>query len=304
MARRRAHLKMSSCLSRRPSGSSDDAQSPKLYLITYMWPGLPMGLYQTYQYLLEKVLDCDSRLIVESRWSAPPPGKPDPFTSNEVDIAFLCSTGYVKMLDDGNPNMELLPVAPVFDHPLIERNPVYFSEVIVRKDKEAMFKEFKDLKGHTLGINDIMSLSGNFVILAELKRLGYNASFFANIIPTGSHNSSIDGVIGGGIDCAAIDCLVLQKRFNEDPKLRDELHIVSTLGPSPVPPIVVNKRLPVEIKKKIETALLDVDQYPEMAERFRKFGVKSFVPVDSVFFNRTRELMETVKDQKLFPTYY
>jgi len=40
------------------------------------------------------------------------------------------------MLDDGNPNMELLPVAPVFDHPLIERNPVYFSEVIVRKDKE------------------------------------------------------------------------------------------------------------------------------------------------------------------------
>lgn len=295
---------MASCLSRGTSEDGDDAKSPKLYLMTYMWPGYSMGLFQTYQYLLEKVLECDSRLIVESRWSGPPPGKTDLFTSNEVDIGFMCSTGYVRMLDDHNPHMELLPVAPVFDHPLIDHKPTYSSEVIVRKDKATIFKEFKDLKGHSLGISDIISLSGNFSILAELKNQGCNASFFANIIHTGSHNASIDSVIGGGIDCAAIDCLVLKKRCEENPKLMDEIHVVTSLGPFPITPIVLNKRLPAEIKKKIEKALVDIDQHPDIAERFLKYGVKSFAPVDPGFYNRTRELMETIKNEKLFPAYY
>jgi len=60
--------------------------SPKLHLITYLCPDFPLELFQTYQHYLEEVLSCESYLTVESRWGAPPAGKTDPFTSNEVDI--------------------------------------------------------------------------------------------------------------------------------------------------------------------------------------------------------------------------
>ena len=58
----------------------------KLRLITYLVPGIPLGLYQTYQYYLEEVLGCDSALIVESRSSGPLTDRTNPFQHDEVDI--------------------------------------------------------------------------------------------------------------------------------------------------------------------------------------------------------------------------
>jgi len=50
-------------------------------------------------------------------------------------VAFMCSTGYARSLNEHNEFMELLPVAPVHEHPKANRRPVYFSEVIIRKEK-------------------------------------------------------------------------------------------------------------------------------------------------------------------------
>jgi len=58
----------------------------KIRLLTYLFPGLPIELYQTYQYYLEEVLGCAGYLSVETRWSSPPSGRVDPFTDNEADI--------------------------------------------------------------------------------------------------------------------------------------------------------------------------------------------------------------------------
>jgi len=76
---------MATCLSR-DNDASNSSSSPKLHLITYLCPDFPLELFQTYQHYLEKVLSCESHLMVESRWGAPPAGKADPFTANEVDI--------------------------------------------------------------------------------------------------------------------------------------------------------------------------------------------------------------------------
>jgi len=76
---------MATCLSRE-ADSSNSSSAPKLHLITYLCPDFPLELFQTYQHYLEEVLSCESFLMVESRWGAPPAGKTDPFTANEVDI--------------------------------------------------------------------------------------------------------------------------------------------------------------------------------------------------------------------------
>lgn len=60
----------------------------------------------------------------------------------------------------------------------------------------------------------------------------------------GSHVESVNAVIKGSIDCAAIDCVTLQMILEKQPSLEEEIHVVTSLGPYPVPPIIVNKRLP------------------------------------------------------------
>lgn len=67
--------------------NGDDISSVKiLRLITYLIPSLPLELFQTYQYYFEEVFGCETLLSVETRWSAPPRDRVNPFTSDAVDI--------------------------------------------------------------------------------------------------------------------------------------------------------------------------------------------------------------------------
>ncbi len=52
----------------------------------------------------------------------------------------------------------------------------------------AKLKEFADLAGCSWAYNDELSLSGNKAVLAELKRRGFNASFFGNVVCSGQHS--------------------------------------------------------------------------------------------------------------------
>lgn len=58
----------------------------RLRMATYLHPGLPMELFQTYQYYLEEILGMPSTMLVESRWSGPPHHLPDPFVHDELDV--------------------------------------------------------------------------------------------------------------------------------------------------------------------------------------------------------------------------
>jgi len=50
-----------------------------------------------------------------------------------IDAGFMCSPGYIAMVDV-NPYIELLPVAPLHEHPKAGSRPVYFTEIIILKD--------------------------------------------------------------------------------------------------------------------------------------------------------------------------
>jgi len=48
----------------------------------------------------------------------------------------MCSTGYLRMVDEQNDSVELLPVGSIHDHPKSEcRSAACFSDVVVRKEK-------------------------------------------------------------------------------------------------------------------------------------------------------------------------
>ena len=59
----------------------------------------------------------------------------------------------------------------------------------------------------------------------------------------GSHHRSVEMVVKGIVDTAAIDCNVLCLYLKEHPEYRDQIHTVCTLGPVPIQPIVINSRM-------------------------------------------------------------
>ena len=69
-----------------PASNMPTTAPHTLRLLTYLVPGLPLELYQTYQHYLEEALGCPVSLAVESRWSGPPRDRKDPFTEDLVDL--------------------------------------------------------------------------------------------------------------------------------------------------------------------------------------------------------------------------
>lgn len=273
-------------------------------MVTYLYPGLPIGLFQAHQYYLEEVLGREAQLVVESRSSGPMINRMDPFTSDDADLAFMCSTSFLRLLDEKNKYIELVPAAPIHIHPKSELRPIYFADVIVHGSRKDMYKDFSDLKGHRWAYNDDMSLSGNISTLVELRRMGTNANFFGTVIQSGSHLNSIQMVLENRVDATAIDSNVLIQYLLEHPEHRKEVHVLCSWGPLPIYPIVINSRLPDDTKKKITQALLSMNRIEKWNKELARYNVWGFKASDVSLYDQEKAIKSMVKEQTLNAVYY
>ncbi|KAK7460783.1 hypothetical protein BaRGS_00038804 [Batillaria attramentaria] len=277
----------------------------KLRLMTYLSPGaIPLGLLDLLRDLLESELGVEVYIIYESRWSGPPPGRADPFSTDDADIALMCSTAYLRMVQDQNKHFELCHAAPVHDHQQNNGRPFYFSEVIIHSSNQKKFKDFHALKGCRWAYNDDLSLSGSLVVLAELKKLGFNASFFGDVIKSGSHLKSLDMIIDHQVEAAAIDSTVVVNYKRQYPERADKLKTLTSFGPLPIQPIVFNKKLPAPLKEQITKALLAMHTKSEWMHRLQSFGVTKFTQIDESLYELEHEINELVKGLTIAPAYY
>ncbi|KAK6184478.1 hypothetical protein SNE40_006946 [Patella caerulea] len=283
---------------------SSSGPTGKLRLITYLSPGIPIQLFETILHYLEEVTGREGYIIQESRWSGPPAERVDLFTSDDVDIGFMCSTGFMRLQNEKNGYVELCKAAPVHIHPKGQNRPIYFSDVIIDSSNKTKYKEFQDLKGHKWAYNDQLSLSGNLIVLKHLKQMGVNANFFGNIIHSGGHLKSIDMVLDHTVDAAAIDSNTLTAYFRNKPHMKDRLTTITSFGPLPIYPIVFNSRLPGEVKDKITQALIDMNKNPKWRAKLLAEGVSGYVSIDMSLFDIETEIRDLVKGLSIAAAYY
>lgn len=276
----------------------------ELRIVTYMCPSQPVQFYELIMEVLEESLNCYTTLQYESRSSGPFADRPDPFSTNKVDLAFMTSAAYMKHRANKNPNIELLRVTPVFAHEMnVDNAPGYFSDIIIHRDKTAHnVNTLLDLRGCTFAYSDEESLSGSRIVLKSLKAKGENASFFGSILKSGSHLSSAQMVLSKKAEWAAVDSttLLYSKKFMYDGG--KDIIKLETLGRLPPYPIVVNAKLPAEIKKAITDALLNLSQ--NWKSKLAKFGLVKFVVNSDVAYDGPAAQMWTVQKEKLNVRYY
>ena len=273
-----------------------------IHFKTYLTPSIPQELYKLIADYINKTTCLNIILSFELIHSGPPKNMFDPFSSEKIDIAHICSPPFIWLTAHDEPSVELLPIAPIFNDERAHGKPVYFSDIIVASNSP--IKNFDELKGKTWCYNDPESLSGYFCMLQKLAHIKQTPSFFSTIYKSGSHLRSIQLVANGTIDGSAIDSNVLALQYKKHPELKEKIRIIKSWGPFPIQPLVVKKDLPDEIKKIFVTALLQmaIDEKDALAEYF----VDGFGPISDHDFDDERKLLrdcdsiiDTIKKENL-----
>src|SRR5215218_10064599 len=201
------------------------AANEDIRFVTYLSPSIPQPLFAALADHVQRALGSEQvSLRVESRISGPQKRGECSSFAEEADVAFMCAPSFIWLRDLRPPPAELLSVLPVFEDERNQGKPVYFCDVVVRND--APIHAFSELEGGSWAYNDACSLSSYYSLLNKLAESGAGESFFDNIFCSGSHLNSIEAVLSGEADAAAIDSNVLRIRFREAPDLRYKLRVI------------------------------------------------------------------------------
>jgi phosphonate transport system substrate-binding protein len=254
------------------------AADQNIRFVTYLSPSIPQALFEALADHVQRALGHEQvSLRVESRASGPRKGGECSSFAEEADVAFMCAPSFIWLHDLRPPPAELLGVLPVFDDERNQGKPVYFCDVVVRNN--APMHAFSELEGGSWAYNDACSLSGYYSLLNKLAESGADERFFDDILCSGSHLDSIEAVLSGEADAAAIDSNVLRIRLREVPALRKKLRVIESWGPYPIQPVVVRSAIHPELKERLCIAFLATEEDQPTHNILKQFGLTRFVAV-------------------------
>jgi phosphonate transport system substrate-binding protein len=266
------------------AGNHHKRSAHEIRFVTYLAPSIPQAFFEGLADHLQRFLGREQvSLRIETKVSGPRRGYECSSFGDKVDVAFMCAPSFVWLRRLRPPPAELLGVAPVFDDARNAGRPVYFCDVIMRD--ESPIQTFSELRGSAWAYNDESSLSGYYSLLDKLAESGKDENFFGSVTCSGSHLNSIEAVLQGEADAAAIDSNVLRIKLRETPTLRDSLRVIESWGPYPIQPIVVNSNLHPNLKDQLRAAFFATNNYNRTRQVLQQFGLSRFVAVDRENYN-------------------
>jgi phosphonate transport system substrate-binding protein len=246
---------------------------------TYLAPNM-LPVYRAITQEVGRCLGFETELVVETDYRS--------CAQDEDEVCFVCSLPYVEFERQGiSPAVPI--AAPVLVGERYAGKPIYFSDVIVRRDSP--FRSFLDLRGRSWAYNEPHSQSGYGITRYHLVQLGETHGFFGEVVAAGFHEESIRLVAAGEVDASAIDSQVLAVALRDDPSLTRSLRVIEALGPSTIQPVAVSKRLPSELRSEIQRVLVSLHEDHAMRERLALGMVTRFVAVEPSSYDDIRMML-------------
>lgn len=199
------------------------------------------------------------------------------------DIALVCTYPFVRGEKDFG--MEALVV------PRIKGALEYNSLIVVPKSSEA--RSILDLRGARFACADVMSSSGwLFPALWLMDRGEDPESFFSEVLVAGSHDRSIQAVVSGYVDGAAVHSLVYDRMVEEDPTILTRTKIIQESDSYGMPPFVVHPQMDAELKSRLRNALLTMHEGPEGRRVLSAIAIEKFVAADPAMYDSVRRSVQ------------
>lgn len=205
----------------------------------------------------------------------------------QITLCWICGLPYVRKVDQMPSPIELL-AAPVMQGERYQNRPIYFSDVVVHA--KSPFENLADLRGASWAYNEPGSQSGYNVTRYALAMRGETSGFFGRLVESGAHQTSLQMILKGEVDGSAIDSTVLEMELLNNPSIQSQIRIIDIFGPSPIPPWVVSKKAPHELRRKLRKLFCQMDQDPDGNALLARARMIRFAQVNDDDYDPIREM--------------
>jgi len=257
---------------------------PTVIFATFLAP----TLYKTYRHIVEYVEEATGIPTFLIRGESL-----DDFAYGSIDAGFICGLAYTHLSQQVPSPVELV-AAPILKGERYQQSPLYFSDIVVRKDSPA--NALEDLYGCTWAYNEKTSHSGYNLVQYSLLEQGRSLEQFAQTIETGSHGQSLRLVLEGKADAAAIDSHMLDVILRNRPEIAAAVRIIGAFGPSTIPPVVVSTRLPRSLREKLREAFLTMHLDGPVAQRLDDGLIERFTDISDEQYHNIHAMYRKVQE--------
>jgi len=206
--------------------------------------------------------------------------------ANPDAIGWTCGAPFVQ--DSKADGQQLIAV------PLFKKSPTYYSVILSRRSRPE--KSLTDFKGQVLAYSDPRSNSGYLSPKYSLYKKGLDMPvFFRLLLNAGSHEGSIDALINGLADVAAVDEYIWVTYQKRHPSLSKKLHEIERMGPYPFTPIVAGRGINKKTINKLASILENMSQTHSGKQILEDFLLDGFVKKNADFYQPIQSMLKTVK---------
>lgn len=258
--------------------------SKPLRFVTFLAPSIK----PVYQFVADYVADklgISTELVVGKDYA--------PATDGSMDVGFICGLPYVLFTNE-NPELMLPIAAPILQGARYKDRPIYYSDVIVRRDSP--FQNFASLRGSRWSYNEPLSQSGYGIVRQKLLEMGETKGYFGEVVNAGFHQRSIRLVQTGEVDASAIDTQVLEVAMRDHPQLEDRLKVIDALGPSTIQPVVASGKVPKSLRADLTDVLEQMGDDPEARPALDVGLVSRFVEVEGSDYDDIRQMVRGAEE--------
>lgn len=204
----------------------------------------------------------------------------------ELDIAFVCSGSYVDGHQQFGLELLVVPVAPSGES-------VYYSYLVVPADSKA--QSMADLKGKRFAYTDPLSNTGKLCPDYQIRLLDEDPeTFFSETIYTYAHDRSLDAVIEGLVDGAAIDSLIYDYLAQTRAEITSKTKVIARSEPFGIPPVVIRPNLPNTLRERLQKEFLQLHENPRGTEILKGMMLQRFVEGHDSAYDSVRQMRKTV----------
>jgi phosphonate transport system substrate-binding protein len=269
------------------SSKTDPATTPLRIAVAAMFS--PEETLSVYQELMDYIANKLGR-PVELKQRRTYQEVNDMLGTGKLDAAILCSGPYVHARRQYG--IQLLAV------PVIHGSPTYHSYIIVPHNSAATSLE--DLRGKRFAFTDPLSTSGYLYPVYALVRKGQQpATFFAKTLFTYSHDNSIEAVVEGVVDGAAVDSLIYDYLLLQHPDLASRMRILHSSPPMGAQPVGIPRTLAPDTKQALRDLFLNMDQEPDAQKILKQLGVDRFIAGSDNLYDGIRAMQKAVVGVRL-----
>ena len=211
--------------------------------------------------------------------------------ADRAHIAWYGGKTYIKAAELANAEAFAAGVRPG------EKDAGYYTYFVVRNDSK--IKKFSEIKGKVLSLNSIGSTSGDLIPQVELAKINLsikNKKDFKNVFYAGSHDACLLAVINKKADVCGMSSRNFEARLADKTFKREDVRIIHKSNKVPPPPLAYSKKIAIEDRKKIKSAVLEAHKYGEIGGYGGKMS--HYIPVEDVDYDVLRNVVKLLNKKK------